>query len=79
MTKWMKDVKVPAARRTGIPMRDYFAAQALTGMLSNSHEAVLQSFISVGKERGHKNMGYTLAEAAYEYADAMLKARGEQP
>ena len=46
--------------RSGISVRDYFAAAALQGMLSNSERgATWQQF----------------AQAAYSCADAMLKAR----
>lgn len=43
----------------GMSLRDYFAGQALVGMMAGA--------ISVDVERS--------AQRAYEYADAMLKAR----
>lgn len=49
---------------TGITVRDYFAAKALEGMLS----AYSESHASFPNER-------VAAERAYDYADAMLKAR----
>ena len=49
----------------GMTMRDYFAAAAMQGILSN-HEACFNS----GKER---------AEYCYIVADAMLKAREAKP
>ena len=49
------------AKRDGMTLRDYFAAKALQG------------FIGTGMEGG---MIYDqVAEVAYMYADAMLKAR----
>ena len=48
----------------GMTLRDYFAAQALTGYLAYSHPAsIMGTFIDES------------AKVAYEYADAMLKAR----
>ena len=45
----------------GMSLRDWFAGQALAGML--------------GGEPGSHLMFSTAAAGAYEYADAMLKAR----
>jgi hypothetical protein len=50
----------PAINYHGISMRDYFAAAALQGLLA--------SFESIGTRDAY-------ALVAYEYADAMLKAR----
>lgn len=44
----------------GITMRDYFAAAALPGIIAS---------------RGASSV-HQIAESAYRYADAMLKARG---
>jgi len=49
----------------GMTLRDYFAAQALAGMLQNY---TTQKF-GVGEQ--------TCARGAYEFADAMLAARKE--
>jgi len=48
----------------GMSLRDYFAAQALQGMLANDNmdRSVTRKFTSV---------------SAYRFADAMMKARGE--
>jgi hypothetical protein len=57
----------------GMTLRDYFAAQALTGM--QIWDSVLN-----GKEAyfsGSKGGPPLLAETAYLVADAMLKARDE--
>jgi hypothetical protein len=45
----------------GMTLRDYFAAAALQGLLSDSNTGGSDS---------------QFAESAYAYADAMLKARG---
>jgi hypothetical protein len=55
-----KQTTVPAQ---GMTLRDYFAAQALAGMLINY---TTQKF-GVGEQ--------TCAKGAYEFADAMLAAR----
>lgn len=51
-------------RHMGMTLRDYFAASALTGLLSNPAE--------VGK-------WVSFADGAYKCADAMLKAREAKP
>lgn len=48
----------------GMPMRDYFAAKALQGLIS-----AMQS-----KEEGRGGIK-TCAELSYDFADAMLEAR----
>ena len=51
--------------RGGMSLRDWFAGQALAGMLAQGTEGTFS-----------KDLGVTRAAAyAYEYADAMLKAR----
>lgn len=52
----------------GISIRDYFAAKALNGLLACS---------SIGPGDGESLKGFSvrMAHRAYEYADAMLKAR----
>lgn len=50
--------------KPGMTLRDYFAAQALTGYLAYGHPAIIMgTFIDES------------AKVAYEYADSMLKAR----
>jgi hypothetical protein len=46
----------------GMSLRDYFAAKALQGMLADPNSTA-----------GHRQ---DFAEKAYQYADAMLAARG---
>jgi hypothetical protein len=53
----------------GMSLRDYFAAKALQGMLAYSH---------VNAQNGNYHENCSLEDCAmqaYEYADAMLKAR----
>jgi hypothetical protein len=50
----------------GMTLRDYFAAKALAGMLADPE---------VGRD-GVDDEPERIADAAYAYADAMLKARG---
>jgi hypothetical protein len=53
----------------GMTLRDYFAAKALTGLLSYPGDAQRGSY--------HNNSSPEyVALDAYEYADAMLRARG---
>ena len=53
-------------RERGMTLRDYFAAKAMAGIWSNSE--ILNAL-----ERGRESE--EIAMAAYEQADAMLKAR----
>lgn len=52
----------------GLTIRDYFAAKAMQAILTN--DALLKT---ISKE--NCNSTQTLAESAYEMADAMLKQR----
>lgn len=58
---------------TGMSLRDYFAAKAMAAIISGS--AFPQ--ISTLAAKADVDAGEFLATAAYEYADAMLKARKE--
>lgn len=58
----------------GMSLRDYFAAKALGGLLSDT---TTMANISKDSRRLNVNPIIYLASAAYDYADAMLKARGE--
>ena len=61
---------------SGMTLRDYFAGQALAGLLP----AINSATINCDLPPGYKNMTdeELLAEQAYELADAMLKARDRQ-
>ncbi len=50
--------------RSGITVRDYFAAAALQGIISDASVPA-----------SSKKDGELVSRSAYEYADAMLKAR----
>ena len=56
----------PTHREEGMTLRDYFAASALQGLIAGCYAG--------------NNSGFTVdgnVFAAYEYADAMMKAREE--
>lgn len=55
----------------GMSLRDWFAGQALVGILSGGFANTIPHDDAEG--------GRQAAAFAYQYADAMLKARGEQP
>ena len=57
-----------AEKQARAELRDRFAMAALTGLLA--HRNNLPSFISTHQDQR--------ARMAYEYADAMLKARGDE-
>lgn len=60
----------PVGQR-GMDLRDYFAAQALMGMLASGHQEAIETvWIASGESAAGG-----LALAAYELADAMLEAR----
>lgn len=54
----------------GMTLRDYFAAKALNGFLSDA-----QTMAALREAWGNTNIALRLSEACYEWADAMLKAR----
>lgn len=56
----------------GMSLRDYFAGQALVGMLSNVEA------MKLGRPISGESMEGWIALAAYEFADAMLRARAAQ-
>jgi hypothetical protein len=61
---WMVDDGKTVTGNKGMTLRDYFAAKAMQGMMADG-----QAFRLVAES--------TLANTAYEIADAMLKAREE--
>lgn len=62
--------------RGGMSLRDYFAAAALTGLLSDS--VSIASLKNVGAKQ-IVNCETIAGRIAYEYADAMLVAREVGP
>jgi hypothetical protein len=63
-----KSTTVKTLTQNGMTLRDYFAAQALTG--AQIWDAVIN-----GKNAQFSASTEKLAEVAYEIADAMLEAR----
>jgi len=61
--------------QVGMTLRDWFAGQALAGTLAN-HDAMMKFFNGL---TDGQDLVDTLAEAAFETADAMLKAREATP
>ena len=63
----MKDGSWNQSFDPGMSLRDYFAAKAMQGFISNAevHTFVMHSYLP------------TVAEAAYDLADAMLAARAQ--
>ena len=53
-------------------LRDYFAAQALTGLIAAQAGAY-------SKNPLNSSVQHVLAQAAYNIADTMMKAREHQP
>lgn len=62
-TRW-DDKSRQEVQWTGMSLRDYFAAQAMAGILGGDHPICHEH-----------NPLPTVAKVAYEMADAMLKAR----
>jgi hypothetical protein len=60
-----------APKHHGMTLRDYFAARALQGLLDN----VGLHALGIAADRAGKSVSSNTAQAAYELADAMLKAR----
>jgi len=58
-------------RFTGLTIRDYFAAQALQGMLAYSNPSNTDGDWYTNASAG------AVAQNAYVYADAMMKARNQ--
>ena len=67
-SNWQKIAPMANGYHEGMTLRDYFAATAMQGLLSNPklHEHIL-------KQGGA--FGGWIEESAYSWADAMLKAR----
>lgn len=62
----------------GMSLRDYFAAKALNGLCASlSDETPRNLFLENAKREGIAPKE-RLALSAYEYADAMIRARGAE-
>lgn len=59
----------PAKRARDMTLRDWFAGQALVGIIIQGNRCV--------REVDGTRIPVTFTEAAYDYADAMLKERGK--
>lgn len=57
----------------GLSLRDYFAAAALTGLLSNAQ--IAKDGVKLKLKPEHNQAWH--AEAAYQFADAMLEERSK--
>jgi len=62
--------KAEAAKNTGMTLRDHFAGQVLCGYFANNHKDELMGLGLFDSE-----VRNTIANHAYEIADAMLEAR----
>jgi hypothetical protein len=62
------------ASSDGMSLRDYFAAAALNGILSND-ETMRQGVLLTKDMKGVDSLQTVNSLLAYAYADAMLKAR----
>ena len=65
-----------AAAAGGMSLRDYFAAKALMGLLAEPISDVQNTASFVSTALKDDQPGDLLARAAYQLADAMLRARG---
>lgn len=63
----------PATPMQGMTLRDYFAAKAMQALLGSQDMAA--NTVRAAKDNGREDTELFMAEAAYEIADAMLKAR----
>jgi hypothetical protein len=59
----LPEAAFPSANNAGITMRDYFAAAALSGLLT------------IQRGQGTLDMTAQVADSAYGFADAMLRRR----
>lgn len=67
--------KIEDQPQNGMTLRDWFAGQAISGMLSNID--LIKGFTKAGGEKGLTGIE-TLTASAYVYADAMIKERSER-
>lgn len=74
---WMERDSVgdlnPQEQYLGMSLRDYFAGQALAGMLASDH--FLAALKGKGREIGSDNDHDAATRIAYNFADSMLEER----
>ena len=61
----------------GISMRDWFAGQALMGLLAEPDDTVCKSRDAEGIQKEQRQFAKNMAEAAYFFADAMIAERNK--
>ena len=66
----MKAFPHDSTNQYGMDLRDYFAGQAMTGLLQRPLEELIQ-----GQTNKHQKVSTYLAYVSYQMADAMMKAR----
>ena len=60
----------------GMTLRDYFAARAMEKLMGKMYDSILEVLNQSYEDDGAKEMSKLMvADTAYEWADAMLKAR----
>lgn len=60
----------------GMTLLDWFAGQALTGIIANSNPVMAKMREELAKTNGENGLATGIASDAYAIAAAMLKARG---
>ena len=61
---------------SGMTLRDYFAARAMEKLMGKMYDSILEVLNQSYEDDGAKEMSKLMvADTAYEWADAMLKAR----
>lgn len=70
----LKQIGDRAIKQGGLTIRDYFAAKALQGLISN--ESAVERFKNAEVAEGFESVSL-MANASYQVADAMLKERAQ--
>jgi len=65
--------------RWGMSLRDWFAGQALAGLLGNPSEALMLCGAKEAERLGETVTHQTYSRWAFEAADAMLARRAKEP
>ena len=62
--------------QAGMTLRDYFAARAMEKLMGKMYDSILEVLNQSYEDDGAKEMSKLMvADTAYEWADAMMKAR----